>query len=239
MQTLSLHITWIDLIVRLLLTLVAGALIGFNREEYGKFAGLRTTILVCLAASIAMIQANMLMTTIGRTQDSFVVFDIMRLPLGILSGVGFIGGGVILHRKDGIQGLTTATTLWVVTIIGLTFGGGQLFLGVVATCLTIFVLDIIQRIEGKFKKTHKITLLFCHTIQQKTNEALETAIKQHGINISNKRVVYLKNHTVEHQYDLCWNCQHDFLCPPEFIEQFAMLKGVEKIEWRPQGMFAI
>ena len=126
---MPLHPTLLDIALRLALTLVAGALIGINREEHGHAAGLRTTMLVCLAASVAMIQTNLLLPVAGRTTDAFSVMDVMRLPLGILSGMGFIGAGAILRRGDLISGVTTAATLWLVTVIGLCFGGGQLWLG--------------------------------------------------------------------------------------------------------------
>jgi putative Mg2+ transporter-C (MgtC) family protein len=95
---MPLHVTWADLVVRLVSTLIAGAVIGYNRGEHGEAAGLRTTLLVCLAAAIAMLQVNYLLPWAGRSSDSFVMNDLMRLPLGILTGVGFIGGGAILHR---------------------------------------------------------------------------------------------------------------------------------------------
>jgi putative Mg2+ transporter-C (MgtC) family protein len=91
--------TWNDIIVRLVLTIFAGALLGFNREARGHAAGLRTTILVALAASIAMIQANILLPLDGKQSSSFAVMDLMRLPLGILTGVGFLGGW--RHPKEG------------------------------------------------------------------------------------------------------------------------------------------
>jgi putative Mg2+ transporter-C (MgtC) family protein len=74
---------------------LAGTLIGLNRWERERPAGLRTTILVWLAASLAMIEANVLIGTRGKPADSFAQIDVMRLPLGILSGMGFIGAGVI------------------------------------------------------------------------------------------------------------------------------------------------
>src|SRR5258708_5241154 len=99
---------WHEIALRLALTLVAGGLIGINRGERGRPAGLRTTLLVCLAASVAMIEANVLLATVGKASDSFVVLDPMRLPLGVLSGIGFIGGGAILRRDDLVLGVTTA-----------------------------------------------------------------------------------------------------------------------------------
>ena len=90
------NIQWQEIALRLALSFVAGAVIGINRSEHGRPAGLRTTLLVCLAASIAMIQTNLLLATSGKPSTSFVTLDLMRLPLGILSGMGFIGAGTIL-----------------------------------------------------------------------------------------------------------------------------------------------
>src|SRR5437899_13040955 len=132
--------SWGEICVRLALTMLAGAIIGFNRGARGHAAGFRTTILVCLAASVAMIQTNLLLPLSGKTPESFVVMDLMRLPLGILTGVGFIGGGAILKKGDLVTGVTTAATLWLVTVIGLCLGGGQLVLGSIATALGVVTL---------------------------------------------------------------------------------------------------
>jgi MgtC family len=72
-----------------------------------------------------MIQMNVLLPLAGRSSNSFVMDDRTRLPLGILTGVGFIGGSAILHRGDITVGVTTAATLWPVPVIGLCIGGGQ------------------------------------------------------------------------------------------------------------------
>lgn len=109
---MPLHPTWPDIIARLILTMIAGAMMGLNRGARGHAAGLRTTILVAIAAAIAMIEANILLTLGGKESSSFAVIDPMRLPLGILTGVGFLGGGAILKKGGSITGLTTAATLW-------------------------------------------------------------------------------------------------------------------------------
>jgi putative Mg2+ transporter-C (MgtC) family protein len=108
---MPLTLTWQDIAIRLALSVVAGGLIGLDRGEHGRPAGLRTTLLVCLSAAIAMIQTNLLLDTTGKTGDSFVTLDLMRLPLGILTGMGFIGGGAILRRDGFVLGVTTAATL--------------------------------------------------------------------------------------------------------------------------------
>ena len=110
---MPLALTWADVGLRIVLTIFAAAAMGYDRDLEGHPARLRTVILVALAACLAMLQANWLMNSVGKTSDSFVVLDLMRLPLGILTGVGFIGGGAILNRGDDVHGLTTAATLLV------------------------------------------------------------------------------------------------------------------------------
>jgi putative Mg2+ transporter-C (MgtC) family protein len=134
---------------------LAGAIIRLNRGARGHAAGFRTTILVCLAASVATIQANILLPLSGKTSESFAVMDLMRLPLGILTGVGFIGGGAILKRGNLITGVTTATTLWLVTVIGLCFGGGQFVLGVTATILAVLTLWALKWIDLAIPREHR------------------------------------------------------------------------------------
>jgi len=155
---MPISLTWQQIAVRIALALVASFLIGYDRDEHGKTAGIRTTMLVCLAATLAMLQANLLMNSTGKASSSFVVLDLMRLPLGILSGIGFIGAGAIL-RKDGlVHGLTTAATLWFITVLGLLFGGGQLILGVVSTALAFFILWALKQLEHRMTVRQSGTL---------------------------------------------------------------------------------
>src|ERR1700742_4688168 len=137
---MPLTLDWKEIAIRLALSVIAGGLIGLDRGEHGRPAGLRTTLLVCLAAAVAMIQTNLLLATAGRPADSFVTLDLMRLPLGILTGMGFIGGGAILKKGDIVLGVTTAATLWFVTVLGLCFGGGQWVLGAAALAIGLVVL---------------------------------------------------------------------------------------------------
>src|ERR1700749_3086440 len=147
--------TWSDIAIRLALTMLACAVIGFNRGARGHAAGFRTTILVGLAASVAMIQANILLPLDGKTQSSFAVMDLMRLPLGILTGVGFIGGGTILKKGDLVTGATTAATLWLGTGIGLCLGGGQVILGIIATALAVFTLQALKTVDRVIPREHR------------------------------------------------------------------------------------
>jgi putative Mg2+ transporter-C (MgtC) family protein len=155
--------TWPDVAARLLLTVLAGALLGLNREARGHAAGLRTTILVGLAAAVAMIQANLLLGIGGKEPGGFATMDVLRFPLGVLTGVGFIGGGAILKRGDLITGVTTAATLWIMTAIGLAFGGGQYWLGAAATVLTLVVLLALKWIDFRIPREHFALLTLSDT----------------------------------------------------------------------------
>ena len=156
---MSTALGWDEVALRVILTVIAGALIGLDRGEHGRPAGLRTTILVCLAASVSMIQVNLLLATAGKSYDSFVVLDLMRLPLGILSGMGFIGGGVILRRGKMVTGVTTAATLWFVTVLGLCFGGGQIVLGLAMLGTALVVLSVLKWLEDRIVRDRRATLM--------------------------------------------------------------------------------
>lgn len=146
---------WTEIGLRLAATVIAGAFIGLDRERGGHPAGLRTTILVGLAACLSMIQANILLATSQSVNGSM---DILRFPLGILTGVGFIGGGAILRRGDIATGVTTAATLWLITAIGLCFGGGQIAVGSVVTVLAVLILSPLKRVDRWISGNQKGTV---------------------------------------------------------------------------------
>lgn len=154
-----LYPSWEDIVIRLVCTVIAASFIGFDRGVRGHVAGLRTTILVGLAAALAMVEANMLLPVAGKTAASFSVMDQMRWPLGILTGVGFIGGGTILRRGDLVTGVTTAATLWVVTVIGLCFGGGQLLLGGIGSALAIATLSGLRWADARIPREQRILVV--------------------------------------------------------------------------------
>jgi putative Mg2+ transporter-C (MgtC) family protein len=187
---MSLSLQWSDIALRLGLMVLVGVVIGFNRAEHGKAAGMRTTVLVGLAASVAMLQVNLLLPTSGRSSDSFVMNDLMRLPLGILTGVGFIGAGAILRRGNIVIGVTTAATLWLVTVIGLCIGGGQIVLGLAATVLGLFALWVLKWIEQRLRQEYRGRLL----IELEENALGETDIRRRigeaGLSIEESSVIW-------------------------------------------------
>jgi putative Mg2+ transporter-C (MgtC) family protein len=230
---MTLTLTWTDIAARILLTIVAGAALGFERGEHGRAAGLRTTLLVALAACLAMLQANWLLNTVGKAPDSFIRLDLMRLPLGILSGVGFIGAGTILKRGDLVLGVTTAATLWFVTVVGLCFGGGQIELGLIGTALGIVVLPGLRLLEDRIKREHKASLLVQWDETVIEEENIRAAIAKANLRIAQLSTRY--GGTGNARELLCGVTQrthvndHDIPSP---LQELARQAGILRLEWR-------
>ena len=122
----------VEIVLRLLLAAVLGAIIGYQRERVAKPAGLRTHTLICLGSALF---------TVASMYGFGGLADPARIAAGIVAGIGFIGAGAILHREGGlVGGLTTAATIWVVAGIGMAVGAGLYLISVVAAVLILLVL---------------------------------------------------------------------------------------------------
>ena len=230
---MSLTLTWADIAVRLALTLLAGSLIGINRGGRGKPAGLRTTLLVCLSASLTMIMVNWLMGTRGRAGDSFVDMDMMRLPLGLLTGMGFIGAGAIVKKGPSVQGVTTAATLWFSTIIGLALGSGLLALGMVGLGLALVVLAGFGVMEGWLPQMRdgRLTVVLAAG-GQLTVEGLRQRLDHAGVQV--KAISFRAAGQVVQRVEVRvrWKAAGNGPTAPRIVEELAAAEGVERLAWR-------
>lgn len=128
--------------------LVAGGLIGFEREWRGRAAGFRTHILVSLASALLMLAAMGQADWAFRAlPDENIVTDPTRMAHGVLTGIGFLCAGVIFRTGFSIHGLTTAASLWITSAIGLLFGAGLFTLGVVGTVTTGLILVALRLVS--------------------------------------------------------------------------------------------
>jgi putative Mg2+ transporter-C (MgtC) family protein len=226
------NLTWQQIALRLLLATIASFLIGFDRDEHGKTAGVRTTMLVCLAATLAMLQANLLMPTTGKAHDSFVVLDLMRNPLGILTGMGFLGAGAILRQDGLVHGLTTAATLWYVTVLGLLFGGGQLRTASAATLIALFILWVLKQFEKQLTTRRRGTL-YLELSDPITEDDLRTLFHTAGFQISQWNPLYRDRHLHSISCELRWHCKRtaEPYTPPT-IQQLADNPQIASFTWK-------
>jgi putative Mg2+ transporter-C (MgtC) family protein len=232
MEGMPLSITWNDIGLRLALTVAAGLALGFNRSEHGKAAGMRTTLLVCIAASVAMIQVNLLLPTAGRPAGSFVMNDLMRLPLGILTGVGFIGGGAILRRGNIVTGVTTAATLWLATVVGLCFGGGQNELGIAATVLGLVALWPLAWIEHAFKREHSAVISIELDENARSDGDIRQQIPAAGFSVVSNQISLSDGHGRKLSFKLRYVPPQSVPLPPPLLEVLATQPGVKRVDWR-------
>jgi putative Mg2+ transporter-C (MgtC) family protein len=123
---------------------VCGGVIGIERERRGKSAGFRTHILICLGSTLYMLTGDLLLAT-----QKVSGVDPTRIAAQVVTGIGFLGGGAILHARGAVTGLTTAATIWVVAAIGLLIGAGFPALGLLTTLLALATLELLTRLEPR------------------------------------------------------------------------------------------
>ncbi|HJN71640.1 MAG TPA: MgtC/SapB family protein [Phycisphaerales bacterium] len=140
----------LEMVLRLVVALVLGALIGLNRRIYGKPAGLRTMALVSLGSAtftIVGVNAMFQLATVEQAAgiEAMVRLDTSRVIAGIVGGIGFLGAGAIIQSRGRVQGMTTASGIWMTAAIGVASGLGQYTLALTATFLAFVVLVVLRR----------------------------------------------------------------------------------------------
>lgn len=134
--------------VRLLLAAILGGLLGFEREQRGKAAGLRTHMLVALGAALFVLIPQ---------QAGVSDADLMRVLQGLITGVGFLGAGTIIknNEEEDVKGLTTAAGIWLTAAIGMAAGLGRESTAILSTLLALFILFAIRRVVRLFDNSRR------------------------------------------------------------------------------------
>jgi len=140
-----------EICIRLTAALAVGALIGLERSYRGRPAGFRTHALVCVASSLLMLVTVYEAQWFVQTGNSRVVVDPTRMAQGIMTGIGFLGAGVIMKDGMSVRGLTTAASIWITSAIGILVGIGFYLPAALATVLTLGTLSGFRWIESKMQ----------------------------------------------------------------------------------------
>jgi len=174
----------LDLLIKLLLAVLLGGIIGFEREIAGKPAGLRTNILICVGACLLMD----LSTRIGLLPDGGRIGDPARIAAQVVSGVGFLGAGTIMQSQGVVTGLTSAATIWVVAAIGMTVGAGFYVEGVGAGLLVTFVLAGLGSLEHYVRRARRVVSATIRTKSGTPEAEVASTLRAHGIIIKDRRI---------------------------------------------------
>ncbi len=145
--------------VRLMLAAVAGGLIGLEREFRGRQAGFRTNILVSLGSAMAMIVSTEFARKVWPHQSNVNInIDPARIAYGVMTGVGFLGAGTILHNKGTVRGLTTAAAMWCVASLGLAAGLGMYLMTILGALIVVAALWLLDYFEELLPKVRYRTV---------------------------------------------------------------------------------
>lgn len=144
--------------IALILSILLCGIIGYERERRGRSAGLRTHLLVGVGSCIIMLISIYGFPMLFYENDYFER-DVARLAAAVVTGVGFLGAGAIIHRNNGIKGLTTASTIWLVMAIGLACGSFNFILAIAGTALILIVLTVFRKFEVKLNKKSPLIVI--------------------------------------------------------------------------------
>ena len=225
----------VDFLTRIGMAFVAGFVLGFERERHGRAAGLRTTVLVCVAAAIAGILSDVYYvgSFSGRFQSPAWHPDPARLGAGILTGIGFIGAGAILRHGNLVRGVTTASQIWFVTILGLCFGAGQLLLGIAGTTVSMLTVFGLRRIEAHIQRDWYASLTVIAQADGVAIAQIREVVEKAGIIVKNLEI----NHDVAAgsrtiTLALRYKRNHQVDLPEAVISRLIILPGVMRAVWR-------
>lgn len=179
----------IEILVRLILAVILGGLIGIERAGTNHDAGLRTHLLVCLGSAIVMVVSENILL------DGYTA-DVTRIGAQVVSGIGFLGAGCILINGNRIKGLTTAAGLWATASVGLAIGMGYYFISIVSTLLILIAmafLSPLSTILQKKEKKHNFNL--CIEVKNRNSvKQINDYVYNHGykvtlFNIENDEII--------------------------------------------------
>jgi putative Mg2+ transporter-C (MgtC) family protein len=156
----------------------------------------------------------------------------MRLPLGILTGVGFIGAGAIVRKDEFVLGITTAATIWFSTVVGLCIGGGQLVLGGVSTLIGFIVLSALRPFEKKIERYQLANLTLAVAAGQLTAQQLHAKLEAARFHIKSFSLIHaVSEHRDEFQCEVRWPAAEGDSDPPAVLGSLEQLPGIIELKW--------
>ena len=172
-----------EFIMKIIISVLLGGLIGLEREITGHPAGFRTNMLICLGSTLFILVPFLVISEIDSSVNA--VTEIPRVAAGIITGIGFLGAGVIFRKGVNVRGLTTAATIWVGASIGLLVGIGSYIIAIFATILIVMVLHFFHSIEEEYLVHDELEFLKI-VIKDKTGYKtdLEAMFKSKGLRFS-------------------------------------------------------
>ncbi len=226
-----------EIVIRLLIAVIIGGLIGYEREYKKRPAGFRTHVLVCVgAAIISMIQISIGQSTIDLVTSNVALKEVFKIDYGrlgaqVITGVGFLGAGTIIHQKGSVKGLTTAATIWTVACVGLAIGLGYYFLSISSAILIFMILIIFKKLEGRliYKKTNMKLIIEYNNGLDHSGE-IQNYFEKHSIDIVDIYVIVEDNKNKKCKVEYSINVPNA-LSSSSLVKDFALFKEVNSYKF--------
>ena len=221
LNLIGLDWTAMESIIRLVVSMIVGALVGWERERGNRPAGLRTHMLVCMGSCLVMT------ASIWFAKET-MMGDAMRMGAQVISGIGFLGAGTIIKDDHGVKGLTTAASLWVVACIGLALGAGFYWGAILCAAMTYAALVFFKHIEER--ATHAIAKF--HLVARDDSAiaglVVDTLLEENVVitEFSTRRAKGKLLMTVHVGYE------KGTKRPPKLIERLTAIDGIESVKDR-------
>ncbi|HHD2754118.1 TPA: MgtC/SapB family protein [Clostridium perfringens] len=175
--------------IRIILSIIIGGLIGYNREYENRPAGFRTHVLVCLGATIAaLIQVQLIYFAGEELAKNPALSGVLKVNAGrvicqVISGVGFLGAGAIIQTKWAVKGLTTAASMWAVACVGLAIGMGFYKISILSGFSILIVLTFLKKVEDKFIDKSKKLNIEIRCLNDKAIDEINSYFEDYQIKI--------------------------------------------------------
>jgi putative Mg2+ transporter-C (MgtC) family protein len=180
------HDNYAAIALHLVLALAAGSIIGLERSYHGRPAGFRTHALVCLSSCMLMVMTVYQDTWFAALSLEHTTIDPTRMAQGIMTGIGFLGAGVIMREGLTVRGLTTAASIWITAGIGVMIGVGFYFPAGIATAMTLIVLSVFRWIERNMPIEFYANLTVAFERSGNLPESdLRALVERHGFVVAN------------------------------------------------------
>ncbi len=204
----NIYIHWL---ISIALAILCGGLIGYERQNKLKSAGVKTHMLVTLGSALIMIVSKYAFTDIVNLNN--VSFDPSRIAAQVVSGIGFIGAGTIVLTKHNIvDGLTTATGLWASAAVGLAIGGGLYFLGIISTLCILLIYTVISHFDNhKISNQTGINLFLDFVGNVQDIKELQNNLKEHNYPDADVSILSCHEKAFYLRLYVTVNSDHDFL----------------------------
>lgn len=208
----------VNAIYRLLLSLLLGSVVGYERKRKGQSAGVRTFSLIAMGATLAML----LSIYVPQEYLGLKNGDPGRIAAQVVTGVGFLGAGAIIQMKGSVRGLTTAAGIWMVATIGMAVGVGMYWVSVAATALIMFILVQLERIE------HRISLGSESRVIHIKSSTIIRDIHPY-VELMQKRRMHLSNFYVEYDYEAGETQLNLIVLVKESTDYLSLFADLEKV----------